>query len=84
MYNISMNKQNVFKKQLVEELVSSVEHRMAELMMTQIELSRRMGVHRSRVTHLLRGHRNWTFDSLVKIAIALNMEVQINFKERVK
>ncbi|MFA6957797.1 MAG: helix-turn-helix transcriptional regulator [Thermoanaerobaculia bacterium] len=53
----------------------SVLLRMEELEITRAELASRVGATKPYVTKLLKGNSNFTFESLVKLAIALDCRV---------
>lgn len=47
---------------------------MKKIGMSRVELARKMNVNPSRITALLRGTQNFTFDTAVRVARALNAE----------
>jgi transcriptional regulator with XRE-family HTH domain len=65
----------------------AITEEMRELMdkqaITQAELAHRLGVSPPYINKLMRGETNFTIESLVKIAKALNAVLTVNLKEAV-
>lgn len=65
------------KAHAIHDFTFEVEGRMEKLGVTQAELARRLGTSRAYVTKMLRGNANFTIESMVKIAHALEARVHI-------
>ncbi len=55
---------------------------MQEKGLTEAELSRRLGTSRAYVNRVLQGNTNFTIESLVKIGLALECEIRVEFVEK--
>lgn len=62
------------------DISGSVYARMRELGMSQAELARRMGVHRSVVTRIIRGSENLTLKTIGKLEKALDFRLDAGFR----
>lgn len=67
---------------LILDLPEQVIKRMLDLDINRSELAKKMKVSRSWVTHFMHDQQNWTLMTLVKVAIALDMDVKIQLIER--
>lgn len=70
----------------LERLLLDINYELIDLMerekVTKTELAERLGVTQAMVSKLLNGNRNLTVKTLVNVAEALNVEVDIVFRER--
>lgn len=76
---IEQNRDNLWFKleELLYDLTEHIYERMVEKNMTQRELARRLGVSDAYISKILKGHPNITLKTLVKLAIALDLDVKI-------
>lgn len=63
------------------ELSEQVFQAMQDKGITEAELARRLGTSRAYVNKVLQGSTNFTIESLVKIGVALNCELKLEFTE---
>ncbi len=66
---------------LLYTLTEEFHRRMKELGMTQRELARKLNVTDAYVSKLLSGNANMSLKTLVKLALALGLEVEISFRK---
>lgn len=61
----------------LEQIIAAMDERDV----SRTELARRMGVSRSQVTNMLVEGHNFTIDTLDRIAVALNADLEISFPQ---
>ena len=72
------------QKDICRETAWLFKEQRKEIGMTQTELGRQIGIPQSNITRFESGNYNPSLEMLVKVALALDMELSIQLKERDK
>lgn len=67
----------------IHDFTLAIERRMLELGISRAALAERLGVSRPHVTQLLRGETNFTIESMVNLAVAVEGSVHISVEDMV-
>lgn len=65
----------------IHDFTLAIERRMIELGISRSALAEKLGVSRARVTQLLRGETNFTIESMVNLAVAVEGAVHISVED---